>query len=139
MDNERVLALIDDLDAHVPREGAIVRFEQYGGGPDESKVVGNRAGYLRLGIEFLKGGLAPFNPGKDADLIQVEIDYLLDAQSNISFDWFERTEHIAHQPARNLSPLTQNVLGLTVAAVLITFLVCAGVGAWTILGWLRDA
>jgi hypothetical protein len=136
MNDERVLALVDELDAQVPREGALVRFEQYGGGPDESKVVANRAGYFRLGIEFLKGGLAPFNPGKNADLIEVEIEYLLDAESNISFDWFERTEQISRQPARNQSPLTQHVLGLTVAAVLITLLVCAAVGAWTILGWL---
>lgn len=139
MDNGRVLRLIDELDAHVPREGAIVRFEQYGGGPDESKVVGNRSGYLRLGIELMKGGLAPISPGKTGDRIEVEIEYLVDAESNISFDWFERTEHIAHQPARNLSPLTQKILGLTVVAVLIALLVCAGIGAWTIFGWLAEA
>lgn len=50
--------LIENLDQSVSSEGAAVRLDQYGGGPDESQITGNRVGYLRLGIEFLKAAYA---------------------------------------------------------------------------------
>ena len=48
-DTEQIKKMVAELDAAVPRDGARVYLSQYGGGPDESKVVGNQRGYLRLG------------------------------------------------------------------------------------------
>lgn len=46
MNEAEIAALVDRLDRLVPREGAHVRLEQYGGGPDESRIVANQASYL---------------------------------------------------------------------------------------------
>ena len=58
MDEDKIKAIIKQLDDEVPREGAKVILEQYGGGPDESQIVANQKGYLRLGVEFLKAAFA---------------------------------------------------------------------------------
>ena len=93
-DTEQIRKLVADLDAAVPREGARVHLSQYGGGPDESKVIANERGYLRLGIEFLRAAFAPSSP-KSAELIDADLDYLLTDDSNVGFDWFERREDLA--------------------------------------------
>ncbi|MBI9077293.1 MAG: hypothetical protein JEZ02_17935 [Desulfatibacillum sp.] len=102
LDTEKLIGLIQDLDHLVPREGAAVKLDQYGGGPDESRLAANRAGYLRLGIEFLKAAFAePVNysddpiPDKNGDgQINVDLDYMILRGTEIHFDWFERTENL---------------------------------------------
>src|SRR5688572_2077805 len=61
MTDEEIREIVAQLDAAIPREGAVVEIEQ-----DEEMyeiravaVVANRLGYLRLGIEFLKAAIAP--------------------------------------------------------------------------------
>jgi hypothetical protein len=58
-DQERILALINELDRLVPAEGAIL-FESVipTCWRDNKIITGNRLGYLRLGIHFLKGAFA---------------------------------------------------------------------------------
>src|SRR5271167_2697647 len=92
-DTEQIKKMIADLDAAVPRDGARVHLSQYGGGPDESKVIANQRGYLRLGIEFLRAAFAPSSP-KSQETIETDLRYLLTEDSTVGFDWFERREDL---------------------------------------------
>jgi hypothetical protein len=59
MDVDKLVVFVEELDDLVPDYDAAVRLEQYGGGPDECKIIANKYGLLRLGIELLKAGLIP--------------------------------------------------------------------------------
>lgn len=92
MDEKTIQSAIELLDAAVPREGARVRLYQYGGGPDESALEANAAGFLRLGIEILKGAHAAPRPDSAPDQIALDLDYLLTRDSDIRFGWIVRSE-----------------------------------------------
>ncbi len=94
LDTEHIKKMVAELDAAVPREGARVHLSQYGGGPDESKVVANQRGYLRLGIEFLRAAFAPPSP-KSKNMIDADLRYMLTEDSTVGFDWFERREELS--------------------------------------------
>ena len=93
MDVVLIRRFISDLDAAVPREDARVLLTVYGGGPDESKMVGTERGYLRLGIEIMKAGLAPESPdANDPAGLSPDIDSIVHPDSTVNFDWFERRD-----------------------------------------------
>ncbi len=94
MDEKKIQEIIKQLEDEIPREDAKVIFEQYGGGPDESQIIANQRGYLRLGIEFLKAAFAERKPisKKGYDAIPVDLDYLIAENSTVGFDNFEITE-----------------------------------------------
>lgn len=81
-------SLVEALDERVLRDGAWISLSQYGGGPDEGKMTGNRRGYQRLGIEFLKSTL---NDDSE-ESIWVDLDYIVASNSTIKFDWFELSD-----------------------------------------------
>ena len=95
MNNERLTAIIEELHSGVPKENALVSFAQYGGGPDESNIVGTREGYQRLGIELLRMGtvddIDSFNEKNKEN--QITLDYMVSENSDIQFDWFEVKEN----------------------------------------------
>ena len=122
--------LVAKLDALVPREDARVLLSQYGGGPDESRVIANRRGYLRLGIEFLK---AAFAPHEKQHLIKADIRYLLTDDSNVGFDWFERREDLPKStPETKRARITGHVIGFGFLGLIA---LCALVGVVTIVRW----
>jgi len=122
--------LVAELDAAVPRDGARVSITQYGGGPDESRVIANRRGYLRLGIEFLKAAFAPL---EKQHLIKADIRYLLTEDSDVGLNWFERREDL---PAATPASKRVSVVGTTVAlTALALIIICALVGLVTIVRW----
>ena len=57
--------LVDQLDGLVPKEGAKLRIPA---SPDGTTTIGTQRGYLRLGIEFLRAGLEPLEPGERTTL-----------------------------------------------------------------------
>ena len=89
---EDIKKLVDQLDMLVPKENAKVLMTQYGGGPDESKLVANERGYLRLGIEVMKLSFA--KKGVENDLVILETDYLIHPGSTVEFRWCERKDEI---------------------------------------------
>ncbi len=132
MDDRAVEDAIRLLDSEVPREGAQVVFSQYGGGPDESKIVANQSGYLRLGVEFLKAASAPTGAGGDPNSIDLDLEYLVSDASSVSFDWFERRdlplEADEYEPSRIVPILI--FLGMVGGAVL------ALIGLISVVQWL---
>ena len=128
MDEEKIRETIALLDREIPREGARVRLDQYGGGPDESRIIANKAGFLRLGLELLKAAYAPRERGSTS--VSVDLDYLLTGDSSIGFDWFERREPDDEQPSS--SGRLVALVGLTVLAILILLVL---IGLYVVVRW----
>lgn len=86
--------VIAGLDGAVPRDGARVSLVQYGGGPDESQIIANQDGYLRLGIECMKAAFSAkgASDSNTPNAIVLDLGYLLTSDSTIHFDWCERRE-----------------------------------------------
>jgi hypothetical protein len=133
IDFERVSRIVDELEQLVPKDGAIVLVEQYGGGPDESSMRATQAGYLRFGIELIKIGLAPEAETKKG--LRPDLDYLIPDRSPVQFDWFERRD-IAELAAPNRPHEFGRFASLGCIAVLILFGLLAFTGLLAIIAWL---
>ncbi|MFL5804035.1 MAG: hypothetical protein ACJ8CR_20110, partial [Roseiflexaceae bacterium] len=62
-DHEHILSMIEQLARRVPHEKAYIKLQHWH--PDSCLCIGNRAGYLRLGIELLK---VAYVPTEDTDI-----------------------------------------------------------------------
>jgi len=132
VDDARIQALTAELDTIIPREGAVVRIQQGGGGPDESFAVGNQLGYLRLGVALLQAAFAPpTDPGRNH--IPVD-DSVLDDTSDVVIQWFERREDIVR--AEPVTPGGRGMAGVAAAAGLVAILLIFLVGMRTTVLWL---
>lgn len=130
---EQIKKLVADLDAAVPRAGARVHLSQYGGGPDESKMVANQRGYLRLGIELLMAAFAP--PSQQTkEQIQVDLRYLLTDDSTVGFDWFERREDLAAATRAERKP--SRLIPAILVSVLVAVLILGMIGVGTVIVWM---
>jgi hypothetical protein len=132
--DDEIQQIIARLDVIVPREGATVIFSQCGGGPDESKVRANAQGYLRLGLELMKGAYAQAKDKENASLIAVDIGYLVDDRSDVMFDTFERAE-IPEMLPRAPGGVSKMTLGFY-AILIILLIFFAVVGMVTVKQWL---
>jgi len=127
-DAEKINQLIAELDQKVPREGAVVKITQIGGGPDESKIVANSTGYLRFGIEFLKAAVQPLSD-KQPSQVEVDLKYLISEDSDFGFDWCERRENVQGKIRVPINKrLSNSFLSLGCYVVVILFLVLAVIG-----------
>jgi hypothetical protein len=126
MNDEAIQNAISSLDKAVPKEGARVAMVQYGGGPDESQIIANRQGYLRLGIEFLKAAYStPLQPEPKApDMVKLDLEYLLTNDSDINFDWCERCEPGAIHAATISTRATTLGTSSVVAWLMVGLILC---------------
>jgi hypothetical protein len=123
--------LTGHLDRVVPKDGAHLLTTTP---PDRPRVVGNRLGYLRLGIELLKAALDPVQgPAEAAPRIDVNAGYLLPEGSAWPLDVCELDESISSRPPvqSGLGALGQLTAGVLVVALLILLLI----GAAVVLRW----
>jgi len=121
--------LVGRLDRLVPRDGAhlIIPADS-----DGRTTVGNRLGYLRLGIELLRAALDPVQgSGDDPPRIALDIGYLLAEGSAPPWDVCELDESIISRPPvrSELGPLGQLVAGVLVVALLILLFI-GGAVVW---------
>ena len=96
---DEIQRIVDELDRGILKENARVSLQRYGGDLDEAFIVATERGYLRMGVEFLKAGLTPYlhtekSRGKRPNEINVDLEYLITEDSDVQFDYFERTENI---------------------------------------------
>ncbi len=122
MEMEDLKRLIEELDESVSKENAKVRLSQYG---DEACVVATQNGYLRFGIELLKGGITPTSTGTP-EMIDVDLHYLLDDGSTIYFDTFERVQKLSDENFKE--SWTDKLVVYTIIAFLMALLIFAIIG-----------
>jgi hypothetical protein len=135
--DQKISHLVEELDRLVQRGGAWVRLERNGGGPDEGRIVANRAGYLRFGIELLKAGLAAHeSPTPSRFPMQVDLKYLITEDSVIGFHEFVHDE--GHQGTRPTEIAARTfgrmALGMGCIATVIGTFVFAVVGFMAVIG-----
>jgi hypothetical protein len=131
---QSIKALVEKLDGMVPKDNAHIELAMYGGGPDESQIKGDQRGYLRLGIEFLKAAFATKMDPKSPDSIDVELDYLISDNSDVSFDLFFRVEDFA-KPAKTES-VSSRVSSILIFTFFIGLFICAVIGIGTVGRWI---
>jgi hypothetical protein len=125
-DKEQALReLVESLDRLVPREGAHLAL---GGDASSRTTVGNRAGYMRLGLELLRASLTPLpETATEPPRIEPNLGYLLTASSSSPFTLCEIDESIVSRPpvASGLGLLGQLAAGVLI--VIAFGLLVAGV------------
>jgi hypothetical protein len=98
MGTESLNEIIAELDNRVPKEGALIRVagdDVYEEG--EPILVGNRTGYLRLGIELLKLADAP-PTARNPDRVEADLTGILDSTAHeVKVAAFDRRENIRPQ------------------------------------------
>ena len=124
-DREAALfALVERLDRMVPAEGAHVTIA----GGTQRSTLGNRLGYMRLGVELLSASLRPLPEAEDAPpRIAPRLEALLTSDSARPFELCELDESIASRPPvrSGLGPLGEIMAALLVVACFLLMLVGA--------------
>jgi hypothetical protein len=121
---------VASLDHLVSRDGAHLTF----GDANGKTTVGNRAGYMRLGIELLSAALQPLGESEtEPPRIEPKLDYLLTSARG-PFTLCEIDESIVSRPpvASGLGLLGQLAAGVLVLVV-IGFLLA---GAAVVFRWI---
>ena len=130
MQTDELSAIVNRLDQDISRDNAKITIQKYGGDLEEAFVVGTPNGYLRLGVEFLKAGLAPHaSPEKPA--IDVDVEYLIDDDSDVQFDYFERKDQLTIQTYQ--SSFVDKLIPFVLLAIVGSVLVLAIVGLRTVI------
>jgi len=132
MNLDQIKRIVDELDRGISKENAKVSIQKYGGDLDEAFIVATERGYFRLGVEFLKGGFRPYlspekTSGKRPYAVDVELDYLFTEDSDVHFDYFERTEDIKIETYQKF--WVDRVIPFAALGVIIAILGLAIVGA----------
>lgn len=96
---ERLVQIVQELDALIPKDGAKLRMDRYGGASDEGMMIANELGYQRMGIELLRRSL-----GGEAQA--TDLQYLVSEDSTIQFSIFHLTDNgeIPERTARWFDP-----------------------------------
>jgi hypothetical protein len=121
---------VEALDDLVPKNGGRVSFQIYGGGPGECRIVANKIGYYRLGIELMKAGYKPAESIDDpvSESIDVDLKGILDENSELNFDWFERTENWNERRPPSTSPWQLKAIGIFLATLLLVGVIMSVIG-----------
>lgn len=123
--------LVGRLDRLIPRDGAHLTIP---GNPEGATTVGNRLGYLRLGVEFLTAALHPLASSDAAPArIVPDLDRLLTDGSRPPFELCEIDEAISSRPpvSSGLGAPGQLLAGvLVVAALILCFIGASVVWRW---------
>jgi hypothetical protein len=124
--------LVDRLDHLVPTEGAHLTLPADAEG---RTTAGNRAGYLRLGIELLQAALSPVPASDEAPARVVpQVEGLLTEDSRAPFEMCELDESIGSRPPAQSRLGAFGQMGAGVGIVLI--LILAFIGAAVLWHWL---
>ena|SRR5687767_1669223 len=131
MNLDEIKQMVEVLDRSISKENAKVSLQKYGGDLDEAFIVATERGYFRLGVEFLKAGFTPYlspekSMGKRPYAVDVELDYLITEDSDVHFDYFERTEDIKIETYQE--SWMDRVIPIAVVGVIISVLVLAIAG-----------
>jgi len=130
MQTDELSAIVNRLDQDISRDNAKITIQKYGGDLTEAFVVGTPNGYLRLGVEFLKAGLAP-HASAERPAIDVDVEYLIDEDSDVQFDYFERKDQLTIQTYQR--SFVEKLIPLLILGIVGSVLVLAIVGLRTLI------
>lgn len=112
---------------------AVVKYIQHGGGPDESHIIANRAGYLRLATFFLRAAVAPHDKQGSA-IVDIDSSDILDDCSDIGISWLERREDFEKFENQETVSDKLSCIGCIVGSfVFFAFFI---IGVVTVLNWI---
>ena len=135
MEDDEINALAVRLETTMPPESAVVKIIQHGGGPDESHVVANRAGYLRLAALFLRAASAPLENEKSG-VIDMDSSSMTDEDSDVAFGWLERRENLEKTGVECASSLGKKLFAVGCIALLAAAFALLLIGVGTVFSWL---
>lgn len=130
METNELSSIVNRLDQDISRNNAKVTIQKYGGDLTEAFVVGTPNGYLRLGVEFLKAGLVP-HASLEKSEIDVDVEYLIDDDSDVQFDYFERKDQLTIKTYE--ASVVDKLIPFVLLAVVGSVLVLAIVGLRTVI------
>lgn len=128
MDEVEISSLVKTLDSTIPKEKAHFAIYTYGGGTDESFTQGNRIGYLRFGIEFLKAGLQISDEGNDETA--AELGYLINEDSDIHCHYFKVSDEPRAEEYK--ADWKDEFIPTIIIGCLVLILVLAAIGLVTV-------
>jgi hypothetical protein len=140
MQDNEISELAAQLEAAVAKDDAIIKFVQHGGGPDESYLIANRAGYLRLAALSLQAAVVPFED--DGPALDVDSSGIIHEDSDVGIDWLERREDFAtgaNEDSEYKASLRDKVSALAsgvgcIAAIFVVVMLLL-IGLATVLKW----
>ena len=91
MEDNEITDVAERIEKSIPPDVAVIKYMQHGGGLDESHIIANRTGYLRLTALFLRASVAPHEKPGSA-VIDVDAWDILDEDSDIGIGRLERRE-----------------------------------------------
>jgi hypothetical protein len=127
MDESRIKDLVEELHRIIPKEGAAISFRQYGGGPDESMIAGNRVGLLRAGVELLRAGVGPASE-RPQERSLTSLHEITHAESQYRFDYFEEKTLPEDRVQDEKNARVAKGIGIGLAIVVIVLLGLAAYG-----------
>jgi hypothetical protein len=128
MDDEQISDFAAQLETTIHSEEVFVKIVQHGGGPDESHIRANRAGYLHLASLFLRAAIAPYKVNDYPDIVDIDANSFIDEDSDISFTRLERSESIERPQGYKLSFLNKLIsIGWVAFAILLFAMLIIGI------------
>jgi hypothetical protein len=129
MEEDEIRRRVDELDAAVSKDGA--QFVIFCEDIDEQSVelIGNRAGYLRAGIEMIGAAVAPLSPNES--ITRIDIDYLIRNPRSLQVKRLTRQEdvEVALPPLRSRGWKNKMAaIGCLVVVIFLAVCTCIGIG-----------
>ena len=133
MEDNEIIEVAERIEKALPPDVAVVKYMQHGGGPDESHIIANRVGYLRLAAFFLRAAVAPHEKQGSA-LIDIDSSDILDEDSDIGIGWLERREDFEKVEWKETLSDKFSSIGCAVCSfALFAFLI---IGIVTVINWI---
>jgi hypothetical protein len=134
MENKKISDFADELESTIQPSNIFIKIIQHGGGPDESHIRANRAGYLHLASLFLRAAIAPHRADTIHDSIDIDSNQFIDEDSNVNFQWLERSENI-EKPQEYKRRFLDTLFSIGCCAIAILLFVILIIGIATVIGW----
>jgi hypothetical protein len=120
-------SLLAELESRVPNYGAKVRL-------DYGMIVANRAGFLRLGTEFLRAGLSP-TPETEGTKLPIDFGDLIHDDSSESSLELYLTDDLSRLPG---NAKTGSVAGCACLAFVLAMFAFTIIGLVNVIGWVKQ-
>ncbi len=135
MDNRKLEELIHELESLNDEGNAYFGIQQYGGGPDESFVQGNKEGLIRFAKELLKASVKTGETdGKIIYLLDDE-DVWIDDMSEVGIDYIEKVD-VSNDFLKNKSDSENHkFIGIGCLLLFVGIITLTIIGIITVIRW----